>query len=177
MIAPALTSWPAKIFTPRRLLWESRPFFEEPRPFLCAISASSGDVAVRLASEKQARLGRRERRYRHVLARPRTTHGAALQPPDVRMTLPEEAPSSPPPRSRTRAPPARPFAWRGPARTRAPRRAPLRSSPPVAAASGATLASDALFSAAPCLAPRLAPPIDSISIWVSEARKPVWRLY
>src|SRR4029079_13376788 len=40
MIAPALTSWPAKIFTPRRLLWESRPFFEEPRPFLCAMSVA-----------------------------------------------------------------------------------------------------------------------------------------
>src|SRR5262245_65675394 len=39
MIMPALTSWPAKIFTPRRLLCESRPFLEEPSPFLCAIAS------------------------------------------------------------------------------------------------------------------------------------------
>ena len=36
-IIPALTSWPAKIFTPSRWLCESRPFLEEPSPFLCAI--------------------------------------------------------------------------------------------------------------------------------------------
>ena len=33
----ALTSCPAKIFTPSRWLAESRPFLEEPSPFLCAI--------------------------------------------------------------------------------------------------------------------------------------------
>ena len=37
MIMPALTSWPAKIFTPRYFGFESRPFRDEPRPFLCAI--------------------------------------------------------------------------------------------------------------------------------------------
>src|SRR5919108_2311641 len=36
-IMPALTSWPSKILTPSRLDSESRPFFDEPRPFLCAI--------------------------------------------------------------------------------------------------------------------------------------------
>src|SRR6185503_757051 len=38
MIEPAVTSWPANTFTPSRFAFESRPFFEEPRPFLCAIS-------------------------------------------------------------------------------------------------------------------------------------------
>src|SRR6185503_19512185 len=37
MIEPAVTSWPANTFTPSRCAFESRPFFEEPRPFLCAI--------------------------------------------------------------------------------------------------------------------------------------------
>src|SRR5438552_10913609 len=37
MIAPAVTSWPANTFTPSRCAAESRPFFDEPRPFLCAI--------------------------------------------------------------------------------------------------------------------------------------------
>src|SRR3954452_8270407 len=37
MIDPAVTSWPAKTFTPSRWACESRPFFEEPSPFLCAI--------------------------------------------------------------------------------------------------------------------------------------------
>ena len=48
---PAFTSWPAKILTPRRFAFESRPFREEPRPFLCAISrssfsASAGSIAA-----------------------------------------------------------------------------------------------------------------------------------
>src|SRR4029453_2397928 len=38
-IIPALTSCPSNSLTPSRLDWESRPFFEEPRPFLCAISS------------------------------------------------------------------------------------------------------------------------------------------
>src|SRR6185437_10517369 len=38
MIAPAVTCWPANTFTPSRCAWESRPFFDEPRPFLCAIA-------------------------------------------------------------------------------------------------------------------------------------------
>src|SRR3954447_3567698 len=36
-ISPPVTTWPAKIFTPRNWGFESRPFLEEPRPFLCAI--------------------------------------------------------------------------------------------------------------------------------------------
>src|SRR6188474_292871 len=44
------------------------------------IRASSSDIALCLAREKQARLGRRERPYRMVWARLRTAHGAALQP-------------------------------------------------------------------------------------------------
>src|SRR3954468_21759157 len=36
-ISPPVTVWPAKIFTPRNWGLESRPFLEEPRPFLCAI--------------------------------------------------------------------------------------------------------------------------------------------
>src|SRR3954447_12263000 len=37
MISPPVTAWPAKIFTPRRWAFESRPLRLEPRPFLCAI--------------------------------------------------------------------------------------------------------------------------------------------
>src|SRR5215471_3975107 len=36
-IIPAFTSWPSNSLTPSRLDWESRPFLEEPSPFLCAI--------------------------------------------------------------------------------------------------------------------------------------------
>src|SRR3954453_21678907 len=36
MISPPVTFWPANTFTPRRLAFESRPFREEPSPFLCA---------------------------------------------------------------------------------------------------------------------------------------------
>src|SRR5689334_22014333 len=46
MIEPACTPWPAKTFTPSRLAWESRPFLEEPRPFLCAISVPPSDRDV-----------------------------------------------------------------------------------------------------------------------------------
>ena len=38
-IIPALISWPSKILTPSRFDSESRPFLEEPSPFLCAISS------------------------------------------------------------------------------------------------------------------------------------------
>src|SRR5690606_12314553 len=38
MISPPLTVWPEKTFTPSILGLESRPFLEEPSPFLCAIS-------------------------------------------------------------------------------------------------------------------------------------------
>src|SRR3712207_68088 len=40
MIAPAVTGWPANTWTPSRLAAESRPFLDEPRPFLCAIRSS-----------------------------------------------------------------------------------------------------------------------------------------
>src|SRR5438552_5361580 len=39
-IIPAFTSWPEKIFTPSIFGFESRPFREEPSPFLCAIGTS-----------------------------------------------------------------------------------------------------------------------------------------
>src|ERR1700683_4731547 len=34
---PPVTNWPPKRFTPSRWPWESRPFTDEPPPFLCAI--------------------------------------------------------------------------------------------------------------------------------------------
>src|SRR5262249_21334923 len=37
MMDPPGTSWPPNTFTPRRCAFESRPFLELPRPFLCAI--------------------------------------------------------------------------------------------------------------------------------------------
>src|SRR5260370_36465063 len=37
MILPPGTNWPPKTFTPSRCAFESRPFLELPRPFLCAI--------------------------------------------------------------------------------------------------------------------------------------------
>src|SRR3954465_8264016 len=37
MMLPLMAGCPPKIFTPRRLLCESRPFFTEPSPFLCAM--------------------------------------------------------------------------------------------------------------------------------------------
>ena len=36
-IIPAFTVWPSKIFTPSIFGFESRPFRDDPRPFLCAI--------------------------------------------------------------------------------------------------------------------------------------------
>jgi hypothetical protein len=33
--------WPPKTLTPSRWTFESRPFLEEPKPFLCAISIAS----------------------------------------------------------------------------------------------------------------------------------------
>src|SRR3954469_4415064 len=38
MMPPPRIAWPPKTFTPSRWAFESRPFLEEPRPFLCAIS-------------------------------------------------------------------------------------------------------------------------------------------
>src|SRR5664280_902485 len=37
MMLPPGTNWPPKTFTPNRCAFESRPFLELPRPFLCAI--------------------------------------------------------------------------------------------------------------------------------------------
>src|SRR4051794_21925350 len=45
MMDPAGTTWPAKTLTPSRLALESRPFLEEPRPFLCAIAYASCSAA------------------------------------------------------------------------------------------------------------------------------------
>src|SRR5947209_3369499 len=44
MIEPPGTSCPPKTFTPRRCALESRPFFELPKPFLCAMDLAH-DVA------------------------------------------------------------------------------------------------------------------------------------
>ena len=46
MIMPAFTGWPANTLTPSRLDSESRPLRDEPRPFLCAIYASSSFAAI-----------------------------------------------------------------------------------------------------------------------------------
>src|SRR6187431_367853 len=63
-IIPALTSWPANIFTPSIFGFESRPLREEPSPFLCAIG-------VRLLGRRglllRGRLGRRRPRLRLLL--------------------------------------------------------------------------------------------------------------
>src|SRR5512133_923026 len=54
MIDPAVTVSPANTLTPSRWACESRPFFEEPRPFLCAIAGV-------LLGLRGARLSRRLR--------------------------------------------------------------------------------------------------------------------
>src|SRR4249920_1129405 len=54
MIEPAVTVSPANTLTPSRWACESRPFFEEPRPFLCAIAGF-------LLGLRGARLSRRLR--------------------------------------------------------------------------------------------------------------------
>lgn len=46
MMAPALIGWPPYCFTPRRLLFESRPFLVEPAPFLCAFSTTSARLGM-----------------------------------------------------------------------------------------------------------------------------------
>src|SRR5579875_3865403 len=43
IIDPPETSWPPKAFTPSRCELESRPFFELPKPFLCAMIQLLGD--------------------------------------------------------------------------------------------------------------------------------------
>src|SRR5208283_2813576 len=40
MMDPPVTNSPEKTFTPKRCEFESRPFFELPKPFLCAIRVS-----------------------------------------------------------------------------------------------------------------------------------------
>src|ERR1039458_4733272 len=45
MTEPPGTSWPPKAFTPRRCAWESRPFRELPKPFLCAMRHLRHNVA------------------------------------------------------------------------------------------------------------------------------------
>src|SRR6478752_7300065 len=51
MIAPAVTVSPANTFTPSRFAFESRPFLEEPSPFLCATAgcffAAAGSAFLR----------------------------------------------------------------------------------------------------------------------------------
>src|SRR6185503_9932616 len=37
MMPPARMDWPSLTLMPSRLEWESRPFLDEPPPFLCAI--------------------------------------------------------------------------------------------------------------------------------------------
>src|SRR5580704_17537504 len=48
MIEPPGTICPPKTFTPRRCAFESRPFLELPKPFLCAICACLCDDLVNL---------------------------------------------------------------------------------------------------------------------------------
>src|SRR5438105_15226660 len=45
MMEPPGTSWPPKTFTPSRCAFESRPFLELPKPFLCAISHLHSKIA------------------------------------------------------------------------------------------------------------------------------------
>src|SRR5580658_6683689 len=45
MIEPPGTSWPPKTFTPSRCAFESRPFLELPKPFLCAIRHLRRNIA------------------------------------------------------------------------------------------------------------------------------------
>lgn len=64
MMPPAPTGCPPYTFTPRRLDTESRPFFVEPAPFLCAASMGA------TAGLKRAGAGRAARgRSRAVLQR------------------------------------------------------------------------------------------------------------
>src|SRR4249920_752992 len=75
MIEPAVTVSPANTLTPSRWACESRPFFEEPRPFLCAIAGV-------LLGLRGARLSRRLRlvggRRLRGLARRRLLGGRLL---------------------------------------------------------------------------------------------------
>src|SRR6516164_2720678 len=55
MIWPARTSWPAKILTPRYCGFESRPFLDEPSPFLCAIATLPRDRRLERRDRSLAR--------------------------------------------------------------------------------------------------------------------------
>src|SRR6266542_4422287 len=111
-IIPALTSWPSKSLTPSRFDWESRPFFEEPRPFLCAITRSPSLRAPTRALRSRPCAGR---------ARSRTRAPRLPSPlPRSGRRNPSAAPSEQPPPSRpASARPSRPAS----ARPSAPRRA------------------------------------------------------
>src|SRR5436190_671937 len=50
MMLPAMATWPPKSFTPRRLLWDSRPFWVLPSPFLCAMASG---VFARCPADKR----------------------------------------------------------------------------------------------------------------------------
>src|SRR5690242_21156440 len=64
MMAPAVTVCPANTFTPSRWACESRPFFDEPSPFLCAIGGLLR-LACGLLARRPLRL--RGRRLAHRL--------------------------------------------------------------------------------------------------------------
>src|SRR4051794_14784880 len=64
MIAPAVTVSPANTFTPRRLAFESRPFLEEPSPFLCATVLLLRRSRLGLLARRPRLLGRADRRDR-----------------------------------------------------------------------------------------------------------------
>src|SRR5438445_286471 len=75
MISPPVTVCPENTLTPRRFAFESRPFREEPSPFLCAIVNllwSLGCLAgARLARSGLGRRGLRVRLRGGRLRRPR----------------------------------------------------------------------------------------------------------
>src|SRR5919204_415100 len=61
MIAPAVTVWPANTLTPSRWAAESRPFLDDPRPFLCAIARLLLRAPRGRAPPRRLRLLRRRR--------------------------------------------------------------------------------------------------------------------
>src|ERR671936_695497 len=61
MIAPAVTVWPANTLTPSRWAAESRPFLDDPRPFLCAIARLLLRAPRGRAPPRRFRLLRRRR--------------------------------------------------------------------------------------------------------------------
>src|SRR6476659_1123220 len=61
MIAPAVTVSPANTFTPSRFAFESRPFLEEPSPFLCATVLLLRRGRLGLLARRPRLLGRADR--------------------------------------------------------------------------------------------------------------------